>query len=143
LSASNAENPALLAQFIEEVQRRGVRKYIDSRLAQVINNCVSDCDVVAYRDDRFFVICPELARDKTEAVSRRLREAARRELGLALNIGSATFPEEEVTLGGLLERAEDASRGKLATPATKPQSVPSPHSEASLSVNVNVSPSSS
>ena len=127
LSASNVEDAALRAQFIEEIQRRGVRKYVASRLAQVINSCVSDCDIVAYRDNCFFVMCPEVAGDKTAQVSRRLIQAARRELGLTLNIGSATFPEEEVTLGGLLERAEDALRGKVNPAVAPPQNVPSLH----------------
>lgn len=141
LSASNADNPALLAQFVEEIQRRGARKYIDARLAQVINNCVSDCDIVAYRDDCFFVMCPELAGDKMDSISHRLKQAARQELGLKLNIGSATFPDEEVTLGGLLEKAEQALLGKPTPAVATPQSVPSFHQAAPASLSV--SPASS
>ncbi|MEX0820246.1 MAG: hypothetical protein WD070_11665 [Pirellulaceae bacterium] len=141
LSASNVKDPALLAQFVEEIQRRGVRKYIDARLAQVINNCVSDCDIVAYRDDCFFVMCPELAGDKMDSISRRLKEAARQELGLTLNIGSATFPDEEVTLGGLLEKAEDALHGKPTPAVATPQRLPSLHTVTPA--NVSVAPTSS
>lgn len=141
LSASNSDNPALLEQFIKEVQQRGIRKYIDARLAQVINSCVSDCDIVAYRDDCFFVMCPELAGDKVDMVARRLKHAAQQELGLTLNIGSANFPEEEVTLGGLLEKAEDALHGKATPTIATPQGVTSFHTETPI--NENVSPSSS
>ena len=141
MSAANADNPELLAQFVEEIQRRGVRKYIDARLAQVINKCVSDCDIVAYRDNCFFVMCPELAGDKVDSISCRLKEAARQTLGLSLNIGSATFPDEEVTLGGLLKKAEQALHGKSTPTVAMPQAVPSSHPAAPP--NLSVSPSSS
>ncbi|MEO8493617.1 MAG: hypothetical protein ABI614_01000 [Planctomycetota bacterium] len=143
LSASNADNPALRAQFIKEVQQRGIRKYIDARLAQVINNCISDCDIVAYRDDCFFVMCPEIAGDELEEVSRHMIEAAQQELGLTLNIGSANFPEEEVTLGGLLEKAERALHGKETPTVATPRNARAFHAETPVNVNFNVSPFSS
>ncbi len=139
MSASNAENPTLVAQFIKEVQQRGVRKYIDARLAQVINGCLSDCDIVAYRDDCFFVMCPELSGEEIDEVARRLKQAVRESLGLTLDIGSANFPEEEVTLGGLLEKAEGALRGKETPTISTPQTPAALRPETP--VNLNVSPS--
>ncbi|MBC8353565.1 MAG: hypothetical protein H8E66_16320 [Planctomycetes bacterium] len=141
LNASNATNPELLNRFIEEVQRRGIRKYIDARLAQVITSCISDCDILVYSDDCFFVMCPEIVGEEAEEVSSRLKEAVRQELGVTLNIGSASFPEQEVTLGGLLEKAIDALHGKETPTVATPQRVPSFNTAAA--VEVNVIPSSS
>lgn len=121
LSVSNATSPALVARYLEEIQQRGIRKYIDARLAQLINGSISDCDILAYRDDCFFVLCPELSGDAAQEVVQRLELGAREQLGLELNIGSACFPDEEVTLGGLLDKAAGAMRGKTPTAIATPQ----------------------
>jgi hypothetical protein len=124
MSVSNATNPDLVARYLEEIQQRGIRKYIDARLARLINDCISDCDILAYRDDCFFILCPELASDAVQEVARRLEQAAEEELGLELKIGAASFPDEEVTLGGLLETATGSMLGQSPPAIATPQVMP-------------------
>lgn len=124
LSASNASHPQVVARYLEELQVRGVRKYINAKLADVLKEYTSDCDVVAYGDDRFIVLCPEISNEEATAVIERLCDAARERLGITLTVGSASFPDEEVTLGGLVGRAESElspndnpeARTTIATP---------------------------
>jgi len=120
MSASNAEQASVVSHFLEEIQQRGIRKYIDARLAQVLSDSISDCDLIAYGDHRFFVLCPELTHEQSAEVVRQLIENARTELGVELSVGAASFPNEEVTLGGLLEKAEAEMQGREAQQISTP-----------------------
>jgi hypothetical protein len=121
LSASNAETPGLVTRYLEEIQQRGIRKYIDARLAQLLSDSISDSDILAYGNNRFFVLCPELTHDKAQDVIGRLASSAQDQLGLDLQIGSASFPNEEVTLGGLLAKAEAVLNGERGPSIATPQ----------------------
>ena len=101
-------------RLIEEVRGEMVQRYIEVRLVDVLQNEVHDVDLVANYEGRFILLLPETDRKHVADVVQRLAIQVERELGLQLRIGAATFPDEEVTLTGLVERAEAEMAEPLA-----------------------------
>ncbi len=101
-------------RLIEEVRGEMVQRYIEVRLADVLKNEVHDVDLVANYEGRFILLLPETDQKHVADVVQRIAIQVERELGLQLRIGAATFPDEEVTLTGLVERAEAEMAEPLA-----------------------------
>ena len=99
-------------RFLEEIQHKTVTNYTNARLRDLIASNTKDCDIMAYCDDHFVVMLPEVNSQEATQVAQRLRSAARESLGLELQVGDAVFPEEEVTLSGMLVRAVSRMRGR-------------------------------
>jgi hypothetical protein len=126
------------ARFTREVEQDMLEKYVAARLGEMLSTEVHDSDVIVHRNDHFVVLLPEADRKCAKDAVRRLKSAARRVLGLQLDVGSSVFPEEEITFVRLLERAEGDMRGALngarangaetadngATPATDDRTSP-------------------
>lgn len=107
-----------LNRFIQEVQQKAVETYVHARVADVISQEVSHCDLIARRNDHFIMILPETDREGASTLARRLKEAVESQLGVKLQSGTACFPDQEVTFTGLLDRAEAEMRSTLPEPRT-------------------------
>jgi hypothetical protein len=92
--------------MIEEVRREMVQRYVQARLTDCLQKEVQDFDLVTSINGRFLLVLPERSSEEAQEVTRRLAERVQDELGLRLRIGTAAFPEDEITLTGLVERAE-------------------------------------
>ena len=95
-----------LNRFIQEVQQEIIRDYAKAQLAGLLAEETKACDIIMHRNEHFVTLLPETSRDEALAVARKLEAAAYEQLGLKLNVGLSTFPEEEITFVKLLERAE-------------------------------------
>lgn len=99
-------------RFMEEFQRDLLQKYINGRIADLLSRQVRDCDLIAQSNSHFILLLPETSRESAEEIVRRMAAAAEEELGLKMQIGLATFPDQEITFAGLLERAEAEMRSQ-------------------------------
>ena len=106
-------------RFTEEVMRRMLRQYMTARVGDLLSRRLKDCDVLAQRNCHFVAALPETKREVALQLSRRLQAESRQELGIELNVGLCTFPDEEGTFIGLLERAEQ----EMSRPRERPDSV--------------------
>jgi len=103
---SHGESETLkIGQIIEEMQRNMTRRYIDSRIGQIIAARAKDCDMIAYSDDHFVLLLPEVEATRAPEIVEDLNTAVKEATGIELQIGHAAFPADEVTLSGLLGRA--------------------------------------
>jgi hypothetical protein len=116
VSTASDNHNAPLNHFIEEVQRERVREYVAARIAHLLSNEMKDCDIITRRNSHFVILVPEVSRPEAEALLKKLEGTAKEKLGLDLKSGLATFPDQEVTFEGLVQRAEailhDASAGE-------------------------------
>ena len=113
-----------LSRFVQEVQQKAVETYVHARVAEVLSDEVSHCDLIARRNSHFVMLLPETNGAGANALARRLKDAVEARLGLKLHAGTACFPEQEVTFSGLLERAEAEMRqGGVKPPQTEPPQV--------------------
>lgn len=95
-----------LDRFVKQVADDVARDYMTARIAEFLSQQMTDCDVLTQRGGHFVVLLPEAGRKKAVQIARRLEAAAKDKLGLDLKLGLSTFPDEEITFVGLLERAE-------------------------------------
>lgn len=93
-------------RFMEEFQRDLLKKYVNGRIADLLSKQVRDCDLIAQSNSHFILLLPETSRESAEEIVRRMTAAAEETLGLTMQVGLATFPDQEITFAGLLERAE-------------------------------------
>jgi hypothetical protein len=100
-------------QLLNEVRHNLAHQHAQARLGELLLNAVRDTDLIAMDDDRLYVVMPEANQDQLADWVRDLRQRVMAQLGLELAAGSAVFPDEEVTLAGLLDRS-------IATMATAP-----------------------
>ena len=104
-----ATKPSLrqsLARLIEEAQRKSASEYVSARIADLIARETDSCDLITRRNGHFLVLLPESGAPEAREILERLRDSIQQELGVEVRAGLATFPDQEVTFAGLLERAE-------------------------------------
>lgn len=111
-SAHPAQNRFLenapLRSFLEEVQREMLKKYVSTRIANLLVSELGDLAVITQRNDHFVTLLPETDRESLREIVNRLQGVAQENLGLHFKIGMSTFPEEALTFETMLERAEAA-----------------------------------
>lgn len=93
-------------RVIGDMQRDLVKKYVLARTARLLREQLDDTAVVTQRHDHFVVLLPETAHDDLQPVLQTLQAAAQEQLGITLNIGAATFPDQAITFESLVEQAE-------------------------------------
>jgi hypothetical protein len=107
LAPNEASLDWAFVRYMQEVQQKIVRKYIETSLSKILITELQDCDVVTLRDDHFVILLPEMQKEEASKVVEKLISVVQNDLSLTLKMGMATFPDEEVTFEGLLARAED------------------------------------
>ena len=141
LAVATPEVPVELAQtplpaepysfrVVGDMHRDLVKKYILARTARLLREQLDDIAIVTQRDDHFVVLLPETAQDDLQPVLLTLKAAAQEQLGITLNIGAATFPDQAITFESLVEQAEAAmvkqptTNAHVTSPQTTPQTAP-------------------
>jgi len=112
-------------RLTEEVMQRILHQYVTARVGDLLSRRLKDCDVIAQRNCHFIAALPETNREAARAISRRLQTESLEKLGIELNVGLCTFPEDEGTFVGLLERAEqemNCANGRSSTDDELPDS---------------------
>jgi hypothetical protein len=107
-------------QVLRELERELLDKYTSARIAGLLAKEAQDHGIITHCNRHFVILLPETDRDAADELAQRLNAAVKKSLGLTLQVGVATFPEEEVTLVGLLQRAEasmNAGEVKQTPPA--------------------------
>lgn len=96
-----------LNRFFKEAQAAIVRRYIHTRVADLLLKELEDYNVITQYNGHFIALLTEAEQEDVQRTVQRLQQAASERLGLQFKIGHATFPEEAVTLEQLLMNAEE------------------------------------
>jgi GGDEF domain-containing protein len=94
---------------VDEIQRHMVNRFITASVAKIITTEARRTDMIISQnndDNLFYVLCPETKGDDSIALAERIRDAAREHLGISINYGIASFPDEALTYEELAKRAE-------------------------------------
>jgi len=94
-----------LDRMVQEVQHAMMKQYVLSGVAKTLCNELEDYNIIAQRNDHFLVLLPEATSEKLTDLIKRLRRAVSEQMGVTLQIGTASFPEDAVTFESLVERA--------------------------------------
>jgi GGDEF domain-containing protein len=117
LSASGVDAPAG-GSLAPEVLREITRRYAAAQVGRLLVHETDAAAVVTQRGDQFVVLLPETELEAARHAAQRLTAEAAARWGLDLHCGIATFPDQEVTFEGLLERAEAELRTLERAPST-------------------------
>ncbi|TEU20916.1 MAG: hypothetical protein E3J21_02215 [Anaerolineales bacterium] len=94
-----------LDRMVQEVQQAMMKQYVLSGVARTLCDELEDYNIIAQRNDHFLALLPEVAQEKLADLIEQLRKAVSEQVGVALQIGTASFPEDAVTFESLVEKA--------------------------------------
>ncbi|MDH4187387.1 MAG: hypothetical protein OEV08_10340, partial [Nitrospira sp.] len=94
-----------LDRMVQEVQQAMMKQYVLSGVARTLCDELEDYSIIAQRNDHFLALLPEVTPGKSRDLIERLRRAVSEQVGVALQIGIASFPEDAVTFESLVEKA--------------------------------------
>ena len=101
-----------LDRMVQEVQRAMMTQYVLSDVAKRLCDELEDYNIIAQRNSHFLVLLPEVTSEQSLDLANRLCQAISRQVGVTLNIGTASFPEDATTFDGLVERAVEGMNGE-------------------------------
>ena len=91
--------------ILEKARNEIVRKYVESRISIELTDSAQPGDLIAFRDGEFILMFPESEADEVKLWLQNVNRNLSDEIGLQLRFGMASFPDQECTLTGLIERA--------------------------------------
>jgi len=94
-----------LDRMVQEVQQAMMKQYVLSGVAKTLCNELEDYNIIAQRDDYFLALLPEVTLEQLTDLIERLHRAVSGQVGVTLQIGTASFPEDAVTFESLVEKA--------------------------------------
>ena len=101
LKQAELNMPRWLTSFHEDVTRH----YLYTRIAETLVSLGEGCVTVAEAKDKLVLLLPEYDKQSATEFVSNVQERVSMLLEVDLRCGLASFPDEEVTLEGLLERA--------------------------------------
>lgn len=96
---------AALPKMVQEVQQAMMKEFTLAGIARILDNTLSGFNTIALKDDCFIVLLPEIKSDEATHLVHQLKKAIYDKLHVELQIGMASFPDEEMTFESLVERA--------------------------------------
>lgn len=106
----NTETPAFnLEKTVREIQRNMLLRYLASSLSKILSKEARRTDLIVEKNDErgFVMLCPETTAEGTLILAERIQQIATDQLGIKLDYGIASFPDEALTFDELLQRAQE------------------------------------
>ena len=101
-----------LDRMVEEVQQVMMKQYVLTDVARMLCDELEDYSIIARRNDHFLALLPEVTPEELANLADRLRQGVSEQVGVTLQIGTASFPEEALTFESLVERAIEEMHGE-------------------------------
>jgi hypothetical protein len=93
-------------KLMRELQTMLLGRFSQARIANIISETLRDSDLIVQYGNGFAVLMPETMSADGDKLIYEIQQQVRKELGLELKIGMASFPENAFTLNGLVEHAK-------------------------------------
>ncbi len=94
-----------LDRMVQEVQQAMMKRYVMSDVARRLCDKLEDYDIIAQDNDHFLILLPEVASEELSDLTNQLRQTISEQMGVTLQIGTASFPKDAVTFESLVEKA--------------------------------------
>lgn len=94
-----------LKTIMQELNKSIAQRYMQARVAKLLSEDLRDSDLIAQHENGFIVLMPETKRDEIDDLLKMIKHEAVEKLQIPLKIGFSSFPDEALTLGGLIEAA--------------------------------------
>jgi GGDEF domain-containing protein len=117
-----------LDRMVQEVQQAMMKRYVLSDVAKTLCEQLEDYDIIAQKDDHFLLLLPEVTSEQLADLIGQLRQVVSEHVGVTLQIGTASFPDDAVTFESLVEKAVTGMDGRRKREHTvRPQSLAKEH----------------
>lgn len=94
-----------LSRIMEELQKTMVQRYVHARLARSLSDTLRDTDLIVVENNDFIIMLPETTMEEADTVMKFITKTVEDDLAIDLQVGVAGFPDEAVTLSGLIDTA--------------------------------------
>jgi GGDEF domain-containing protein len=94
-----------LDRIVQEVQQATMKRYVLSNIANTLCDELDDHNIIAYSNDHFLVLLPEVTAEELPQVADDLRDLVSERVGVTPQIGSASFPDDAATFSSLVGKA--------------------------------------
>ncbi len=94
-------------QSLMNVEQMMMNRFVLANLGQTLMKVVRRTDVILEPDarDGFILLCPETTEEGVNELANRIRAMSQKDLGLTVQCGTASFPEEATTFEDLIQKA--------------------------------------
>lgn len=125
---------AELKVSVKEIQRHMIGRFVKASVAKIITREARRTDLIISLnedDNLFFILCPETKGSDSINLAVRIQAAVRDRLGIDIDYGVASFPDEALTYEELMNRAEKhLTENRLNPQPLVPPVAPTPTIEA-------------
>ncbi len=124
-----------LDRMVQEAQQAMMKQYVLSGVARELSDILEDYNIIARDNDHFLALLPEMTADQLADFADWLHQVLFERTGVALQIGTASFPEDAMTFDGLVKKAvremeeemEDANHRPEYSPQSQRLAVERPY----------------
>jgi len=99
-------------RIVQDIQQTMMKRYVLSSVAETLCNELEDHNIIAHSGDRFWVLLPEVTAAELIDLVGSLQASISEQVGVASQIGTASFPEDAMTFDSLMERAVEEMEEK-------------------------------
>lgn len=103
-------------RLMNELREIMSARFVQAKLANIVSDGLRDSDYIVQYGSGFAVLMPETVDEDAQSLLNGLRNRVQDELGVALTIGTASFPENAFTLNGLIDYARENAAHSKRTP---------------------------
>jgi len=101
-----------LDRMVQEVQQAMMKRYVMSDVAKTLCEQLEDYDIIAQKDDHFLLLLPEVTSEQLADLVGQIHQVVSEHVGVTLQIGTASFPDDAVTFESLVEKAVTGMDGR-------------------------------
>jgi hypothetical protein len=115
-------------RMVQETQQAMMKQYVLSSVAGTLGDVLEDYNIIAQDNSHFLILMPEVSREQMNDLVGGLRQLVSEQVGVALQIGTASFPSDAMTFDSLMEKAvKDMKENKSELSPDHSQLVPGHH----------------
>jgi len=105
-----------LHHHLKELVSKFEKQLLRGQIANLFTSQTKANDIITYQDGKFLVLLPETDKRQAEAMAQRLNSLCEQTLELSVQTETASFPSEELTLSGLINRTVNSNSSEKEMP---------------------------
>jgi len=122
-----------LNRSVLEIQKAMMNRYATNNLMRLASNMLRRTDLIIDQvidKDSFVILLPDTDADEASKLGTRFQELVNSKMGIRIDYGHATFPDEALTFDDLVFQADH--KIQCGPPANEPASDPTPPNDPTL-----------
>jgi len=92
-------------RMVQQAQQAMMKQYVISSVSKTLCDELEDYNIIAKQNNHFLILLPEVTPEKMPGLTKRLCKAISEQVGVTLQVGTASLPENALTFDGLVEKA--------------------------------------